>query len=156
MHSDDRDDDALIEALRGAWQGSVPPSPSRALGEEDPLTQRAVAWTRAAWLALPVPAARAPVAPISVLPRRRGRAVAAAAALLVAVGLAWLVAVSRRESAPQLDGPVATEAPAPPEPPALPEPPAPTIVAVDDHRIELRSGPVRLYLITESHPEDPR
>lgn len=38
--------------------------------------------------------------------------------------------------------------------PAAPAAPAATIVAIDEHHLELRSGPVRLYLLTD--PPSPR
>ena len=166
---DDAPQDEWLEALRGAWQQGPAPAPHRPLAEEDPATRAAVRWVRDAWLALPVPAARAPRS----LPRAepppvvhlRWRRVAAAAALLLALGVPLLVVAARhagRSRAPDV-APVA-EAPAPPAAPTLDgapcaEPPAAQVAAVDEHHLELRSGPVRLYLITDSppsHAEVPR
>jgi len=174
MNADDREpqrdepQDEWLEALRGAWQQGPAPAPDRSLAEEDPTTQAAVRWVRDAWLALPVPAAQAPRAaphaapPLDVHPR--WRRVAVAAALLLALGVPLIVLATRRaaESRPA-DGELVANEPGPlpkvapgPQTPPLPATataePRPQVAAVDEHHLELRSGPVRLYLITASSP----
>jgi len=177
MSPDDRDgQDEWLDALSDAWRQGPAPAPDRALADEDATTQAAVRWVRDAWLALPVPAAQPPRvvesvaarAPLAPVERLRWRRLAVAAALLVALGLPLLVLVTRRavESRPPDGAPVADApgpAPAPAEPaaprPAAAPEPAVQVAAVDDRHLELRSGPVHLYLITASpsnHDEVPR
>ena len=180
--------DDWLDALRDAWRQSPAPAPHRALADEDGATQAAVRWVREAWLALPVPALRLPTravpAETPVIASSRWRQIAVAAALLVAVGVPLLVFAARRAIeerlqplAPVAEAPRAEPlppplvAPAPPGPPAVPAvpavpadesmrpEPAAHVAAVDEHHLELRSGPVRLYLITDSppsHDEVPR
>lgn len=155
---DDEPQDEWLDALRGAWQQGPAPAPDRALADADPTTRAAVGWVREAWLALPVPAARAPRvwesvtarAPLTPVERLRWRRLAVAAALLVALGVPLLVLVTRRgaESRPADGAPVA-DVPGPAPTTAEPEPAA-QVAAVDGNHLELRSGPVHLYLITAS------
>jgi len=172
----ERPPDDWIEELRAAWRDEPAPASDRPLAEEDTQTRLAVEWLRQAWLALPVPVASAPrVVTAAIRPRARWR-YAAAAALLLALGVPLAVGAWRRAHRPAAQpapvataesaesaGPVATavspEAPAPPVTPAEPTAPVATIVAIDEHHLELRSGPVRLYLLTDPpppHPEDLR
>jgi hypothetical protein len=133
MSVDDRGPDPeWLDALAGAWQRLPPPSPDRPLAEQDPATRRAVEWMRSAWLALPVPAALPPRVVRRPFARGRWLRVAAAAALLFALGAPVLVVAWRARRG---------------EPPALA--PDATVIAVDAHKLELRSGPVRLYLFTD-------
>lgn len=164
----DEPQDEWLEALRGAWQHGPAPAPDRSLADEDATTQAAVRWVRDAWLALPVPAAQAPrpaphaAPPLVVHPR--WRRVAVAAALLLALGVPLLVFAARRAAESRTHGgrlaaeetgppPAVAPGPQPPPPPAAATPePGPQVAAVDEHHLELRSGPVRLYLITDSPP----
>jgi hypothetical protein len=160
-------DDWLAD-LRAAWRQGPEPASDRPLAEEDLHTRLAVDWMRQAWLALPVPAASAPRR-TPALRSRAGWRYAAAAALLLALGVPLAIGAWRHAHRPAAPpAPVATAEPAapvsPPAPtapvaPAAPAAPAATIVAIDEHHLELRSGPVRLYLMTDPpppHPEDLR
>jgi len=164
-------DDWLAD-LREAWRQGPEPASDRPLAEEDLHTRLAVDWMRQAWLALPVPAASAPrVVPAAIRPRSGWR-YAAAAALLLALGAPFAIGAWRRAHRPAAPpAPVATAepaapvsalapvAPTAPVAPEAPAAPAATIVAIDEHHLELRSGPVRLYLMTDPpppHPEDLR
>lgn len=171
MNRDGREpDEALLGALRRAWRQLPAPDACRPLEQEDPATRRAVEWVREAWLALPVPAATAPRgaahaaarARPGLLRRDRWRRFAAAAALLLALGVPLLVLALRRENGaapvartddpPALDPVAAGPATTGPTPEASPR----TIVAVGDSHLELRSGPVRLYLFTDPPFTPPR
>jgi len=167
---DDEPRDEWLDALRETWRQGPAPAPDRALADEDATTRAAVRWVRDAWLALPVPAAQPPRvsegvaarAPLAPVERLRWRRLAVAAALLVALGVPLLVLATRRavpsrppDGAPVADAPrpAPQTAPGPAAPPALPAPepePAPQVAAVDADHLELRSGPVHLYLITAS------
>jgi hypothetical protein len=133
-----------LDELRGAWRALPAPPPARELRDEDAPTRRAVEWTRSAWLALPVPAAAPPARTILRAPswreRRLWRAAAVAAALLLAASLPLLALALRRRPDATPPTPVAEHAAPPHE--AL-------VVAAHDGHLELRSGPVRLYLIPD-------
>lgn len=140
MSTEDRGpEDELLDALAGAWRELPAPSPDRPLADEDPYTRRAVEWMRSAWLALPVPAAAVPRTATRAGPRLVAHArwlrVAAAAALLLALGAPVLVVAWRANRSEQTA--------------VTPAAPTATVVAVDAHHLELRSGPVRLYLFTD-------
>jgi len=124
-----------IEGLREAWGDLEAPPPDRVLEAPDAETRAALEWMREAWRALEPPAARIPWR--VRLARRAGglRPIAAAAAVLVAAvvfGRGFFDAPSRPHEAVQ---PLA----------ALPEV---RIASLDPDRMELRSGPVRLILLT--------
>jgi len=162
MDSDRPPQDDWLAELRAAWREGPEPASDRPLAEEDLHTRLAVDWMRQAWLALPVPAASAPRVPAAT--RSIRWRFAAAAALLLALGLPLAIGAWRRthrtaaSAAPPapVAGPLAPTAPTAP---AVPPETAATIVAIDEHHLELRSGPVRLYLLTDPpppHPEDLR
>lgn len=125
-------EDGGLEDLRRAWREMQGPDPERGLGHPDAKTRAALVWLRGAWQRVAPPAlpVTAPAAPAW---RRNLALIAAAAVALVAPGLR-----QRR-------------------PPATAEPPRPSangsaleVVALTSERTELRSGPVRLILLT--HP----
>jgi hypothetical protein len=155
-------------AARDLAQGPAP-APDRALADEDATTRAAVRWVRDAWLALPVPAAQPPRvsagvaarAPLAPVERLRWRRLAVAAALLVALGVPLLVLAARRavrrgrrtaHRSPTRPAPRPRARPSPPRRPALPapEPCRPRSPPSTTDHLELRSGPVHLYLITAS------
>jgi len=162
-----------LDALRATWRELEPPAPDAALDAPDPRAEAAVEWMRAAWRELEPPPAEIPWR-LRARPRRRTLArLAAAAAILVA--LAWsLRELARRDTEVPDEVAVATvetgadsEHRTPPPAPAHgagrpgggredeTAPPSadtgdePVLVALASDRMELRSGPVRLILITE-------
>jgi len=144
-----RDEEPLREFAEAF--GSLPAPPStRALPAEDEATRRAVEWMRTA-LEAQQPAGDG----LSDLHARRAarlrpfawRPLAAAAVLLVLLGgPAWLVLRGERAS---LETDVAPTAPTA----SLPGTPSPSgLVAVSEHALELRSGPVHLLLVLQPVP----
>jgi ferric-dicitrate binding protein FerR (iron transport regulator) len=143
-----RDEELPLDELRRAWATAEPPRPDAALDAADASTRAAVAWMQAAWNRVEAPA---PVVPLALRARRRGwrrwaQPLAAAAGVLVALG-AWL-ALQRipggarpggvdTETTAQVEGPA----------PALPDTKV-EVAALAPDRVELRSGPVRLILLT--------
>jgi hypothetical protein len=143
---DESERDALPEDLRRLYARLQPPPLADDIAEADPETARAVRWMQAAWQELEIPAARVPNLARRA-PRRLRRlhfALAAAAGLLLAAGAALWRGLAG----------------APPEPaarlaegPALPAADRVEVLAALPDRVELRSGPVRLVLLTPPIPE---
>jgi hypothetical protein len=164
-----------LDDLARAFRDWPAPAATRDLPDEDEATRGTVAWMAAALRAqAPSPAAAAPPrapwrrAPAPARWRLRDwRPLAAAAVLLLLLGGPLLLVTDR---GPRPAPPLADAGPAVPQPapdgPAAPLPPEPVmatepglVVAVDRQRIELRSGPVHLLLLTRSRPdptEEPR
>ena len=136
--------------LRRAWSRLEPPRPDPDLEGSDEPTRAAVEWMRAAWSRLEAPA---PVVPLALHRRRSGwrrwaQPLAAAAGVLVALGV-WL-ALQRLEPGVRPDG-VDTETTARThvgEPAPVPLDDGVELAALAPDRVELRSGPVRLILLT--------
>lgn len=135
---DDPRDDAL-ELLQRAW-GELPTPPAhRDLEDEDDTTRAAVSWARDAFAALEPPAPVQRLRPVSRPRAARPstwRRHAAAAAVLLSLALAL-------RSRPE--GGVAVPIPEPTDV-------GPRLVAVADDQVVMRSGPVRLVLITSTDP----
>lgn len=136
------------DELREAWDALEAPDPD-ALAERD---DAALAWMRSAWRAVEAPPAAIP--PRLARPTWRAlprvAALAAAAALLVALGTWWRIGPGPAPAGP---GPIAqasVEETAPE--PAAEEPPV-QLASIEPDRMELRSGPVRLYLVTGTSAE---
>lgn len=134
--SDERDDAERVRALRELYRRLTPPAPADELAEADAEAARAVRWMQAAWRGLEVPPAVAPVRRVAV---SRSRLVRRALPWLVAAGvLAGGTALWLRARGPQ-------PAPSPEEHLSA----APVVVEdVRADRMELRSGPVRLVLLS--------
>jgi len=142
------DREERLRELEAAWRSLPLPPPNRELEDEDPATRQAVEWMRSAWVSLEIP--RAPAPPVPMRARRRwpSRLARIAAVLVLALGALLL---ARSISAPD-ETEIArtpptndTEARQGPDPP----PPAVALLAATADRIELRSGPVRLVLLTD-------
>ncbi|MCZ6596974.1 MAG: hypothetical protein O7B99_04990 [Planctomycetota bacterium] len=151
-----------IDDLRRAWQGLEPPETGGALGAQDPETRASVDWMRAAWLGLEPPPTRVPVRSghlrrKELLRPERVLLRVAAALLFIASGaaLAWKlfdVPSGTSEPAPA----VARNGAAAGEPiESTPAEEDQVVIAslAHDH-IEMRSGPVRLILLTDSGVTD--
>lgn len=175
MHSDDG-----LDPLRAAWERLEAPEPDRALEDPDEATRAAVAWMRGAWAALePLPVeVPAELAAERSQARTRARSWAplagALAALVVALLAAGLWSAAQRGRAvqetvlgalPSRDAePREVQLPREAEPtavmpdePAAPEAEPPRgvrLAALSDDRMELRSGPVRLILLTNTAGAD--
>lgn len=127
--------DLPLDELRSAWSSLEAPEP-----RPDAATVASVEWMRAAWRALPVPAADP-----SVLVSRRRRAERqtiatwAAAATVLLAGIAFSV---QRLTPPARSGVEVTAIG------GEPSSTKPYIAAVESDRVEMRSGPVRLILLT--------
>ena len=165
------DDDPLRE-LSEAFGALPAPPPTRELGDEDAATRRAVAWMAAA-LAAQQPASDglAALQARRAAPLRRWawRPLAAAALLLVLLGGPILLAVRASRARPAAGPPTLAIAPPgpvtapptapvaapPPTAPVAPAPPRPVLVAVAEHRLEARSGPVHLLLVLDQPPPSP-
>jgi hypothetical protein len=161
----DAERDPLVDMAR-AFRGWPAPDATRELRDEDQATRRAVAWMAAALRAQGP--AMASAGPPQVLRRRAPapprwrlqdwRPLAAAAVLLALLGGPLLL---MREPARVPELPLADRGPG-----TLPTSAVPAmatepglVVAVYRQRIELRSGPVHLLLLTRSRPdptEEPR
>lgn len=165
-----RDDE--LDALRAAWERLDAPEPDRALDEPDEATRAAVEWMRTAWAALEPPPVAVPVpSPARLEEARTHRrwpllgALAALLAALAAAGL-WAGLERRREEPGPVVGvltvptvePDASGALEPADgidgssPAAREDGPssAVQVAALSEERMELRSGPVRLILLTDS------
>lgn len=147
-------DDPFAE-LGAAWRSMPTPEPTRDLAGEDERTRAAVAWMAAAWRALEAPQAEPRSAPVPRRPRlvRRalpwvGLAAAAAAALVLA-----LVDGGAPADAPREREPVAHRDPEPLE--AQPKAPAVRVASVENDRVEMSAGNVRLIFFP-SGPTGPR
>ena len=135
-----------LEALGEAWRSLEPPAPADGLADCDPLTRASVEWLRDAWqrlepqrpVALPARSSPNPwrqaVAPLAV----------AAAVLAVLAGSAWWGTRPGPEPAPR----VADLDPTPFAGSVLPLGAGAGVSHVASDRIELRSGNVRLVLLT--------
>ncbi|HEX5009354.1 MAG TPA: hypothetical protein VFY71_03050 [Planctomycetota bacterium] len=179
MSDEPREPDDALDALARAFRELPAPAPARELQAEDEGTRRAVAWMAAAWQAQS-PASSAPPAevlarrarPAPLRVQRAWRPLAAAAAVLVLLGGAWMLAgrvLPPREATslpavaqgPGAEPPVPAVAPPEPAPPHIAPPVASAsgVVAVAEDHLELRSGPVRMLLFlkpTTSNPENVR
>jgi hypothetical protein len=131
--SDERDDEERVRALGELYRRLAPPPLADGLDEADAQTERAVRWMQAAWRGLEVPP--------STLPIRRA---AAPRKKLRRRALPWLVAagVLAGGAALLLRGPRV------PEPGEQLSAASIEIEDVRTDRIELRSGPVRLVLLS--------
>jgi hypothetical protein len=138
---DDRE--GAFDHFGGAWRSLDPPAPDDGPEPRDPVTRRAVSWLAAAWHMVPVPAVPAVPAVGTARPvRHHVRRAAAAAILISASALAWNEWHRREALAP------------PPASPATGPPPASVVLAGPD-RIEVRSGDVRLILLTSTEDSLP-
>lgn len=155
--TDERPDDGLpLDELRRAWAAAEPPPPDPDLDQADASTRAAVAWMQAAWSRVEAPV---PVAPLALRARRSGwrrwaQPLAAAAGVLLALSAAlWL----QRSGPAVRPGGVDTETTAQIEGPAPTRPDTDVeVAALAPDRVELRSGPVRLILLTgEDSPQNP-
>jgi len=131
---------ALADALAAATRELTPAAPST----QDPQTQAAVSWMRAAIAATDIP----PM-PALPLPKRRANPwrVAALAATLAVAGFA--LARLQNSASTEPEKPIIARAPEPePEPaPAVAAPPQGRPARVTDAGIEMRAGHVRLLLV---------
>ena len=148
-HDPAREEDVGAE-LRDAWRQLSPPPLPDASEAADPTTAATVRWMQSAWRALEAPPGSARLQPgssvLSTLGKRPGwspalpgrrlrpRLVALAALVLATLGVLWRV----------LAPPRATE----PEVTPLARVPAVEVLEVRPEQLELRSGPVRLVLVT--------
>ncbi len=141
-----------IETLGALWSQLQPPARGAALSAQDDATRSAVAWMQNGYAALQ------PLTPSTVArqhmarrPRRSrrpaGRSLAAAAVLAVLLG--GTLALNGLRTAPVDRGP-----PRPDDSVAVaPAAPAAAVVSgADAEHLELRSGPVRLILLTNASP----
>ena len=154
-----------LDLLREAWAGAAPPVATPKLDDADPLTRATVAWSRDAWEQLEAPAARMPLAlhvatRFASLRRAPWPRYAAAAVVLIALMLGRSLRPTDGERAPLNEttasngadtSPASTSQGTSHTPAALPER---RVVAVADDHIELRSGPVRLLLMTAAQPSE--
>lgn len=141
--------------LRAAWLRLPAPEPAGELAAADAETRAAVAWMCAAWDVVAIPAsvpllAAGPSRVHTVRPRRSRlvlpASLAAAGLLLFALAGLWLFGSGRLAGS---DAPIVRVAGGLPRPdPSTRKAAALRVAAVDAERIELRSGPVRLLLIT--------
>ena len=155
-----------LEDLREAWQSLEAPEPADELDAADARTREVVAWLRAAWRT--VEPARQPRVPAgaSILRPRFGRPALlrlAAAALILALGAAvfWRPGAEApgRPGEDEPAEPVVADGPGGPVPEVIPEQPVPEgrvqLASLSSEHIEMRSGPVRLILLTgDGHPAD--
>ncbi|GJM22874.1 MAG: hypothetical protein DHS20C15_27890 [Planctomycetota bacterium] len=147
----------IVDVLGAAWREQRAPDATPTLAASDAATRDSVRWMQDSWAQLQAPPVEVPAALRQRVQRGRApvlawRRHAAAAALLLSVGLAlrfgagWLpprALVDRgRDLGPSQD--VAHDSD------------RPRLVAAHADHIELRSGPVRLLLVTatESPPHD--
>jgi hypothetical protein len=140
-----------LDALQRAFREWPPPGPTRSLADEDAATRRTVAWLAEA-LRAQEPARTAPLRRAAPRARqtllRDARPLAAAALLLLLLGVPFLLLPERAPAPATPPTPVTRAPPAPPPGPAT----APgLVVAASRERIELRSGPVQLLLLTPAH-----
>lgn len=171
---DDRNsgDDGLGELLRGAWEELPAPEADRGAGEDpDAATRATLAWMRAAWDSQPVPEARPsevlrPVAgnvpargparaPGGAGPRTRAAdpawaAAALAAAVLGFLGFRLIPGDGSSSSGPGSPdrGRIARNSAENPGPKRVPERSPVPVASLRPDRMELRSGNVRLILLT--------
>ena len=143
----EREEDVGAE-LREAWRHLSPPPLPDAIDEADPATAAAVGWMRSAWRTLEAPSAIAVHRPDSSsserteeeqragVQRRRvaARLVALAALVLALLGVLWR-ALPRRSATDTIATPVARAS-------------AVEVLDVRPEQLELRSGPVRLVLVS--------
>lgn len=142
--SDERDDSGRVREWRELYRRLTPPPLADGLDEAEAETARAVRWMQTAWRELEVPPAVPPmrrVAPVRARFARRALPWLVAAGV-VAGGAALLLRV--RQASPHEEH--VSAAPI-------------TIEDVRADRLELRSGPVRLLLLsppeTGGAPSDP-
>jgi len=143
----------LSALLTSAWHEQPAPEATPSLAQSDAETRAAVDWLQRSWTQLDAPAlGEVPRALRRRVAQRRApvlawRRHAAAAALLLAVGLALRFSASWSTHVPRADA----------SPPVAARPSVaggPQLVSAGPGRLELRSGPVRLLLLepTDSPP----
>lgn len=149
-----------IETLRDAWMRLDAPEPSTDLSKCDPETARTVRWLQDAWATVEVPAV--PVFRAAPAPKHgRRAAIVAVAAAAAVIAIVAIRASDTGRRLPLGRGPardaVAEAKEVRREPDRLPPQPERTAasVAVGEVRdeIALRSGPVRLVLVTATETE---
>jgi hypothetical protein len=129
--SEERDGEERVRALGELYRRLTPPPLADGLDEADAETARAVRWMQAAWMGLEVPPAAVPIA---APPRKK----------LLRRALPWLVAAGVLASGAALLR-LGARAPEPEEHVSA----APIVIEdVRADRLELRSGPVRLLLLS--------
>ncbi len=164
-----------LDALASLWSSLAPPARTDDLEREDELTRASVAWMRTAWEALELPAASdaetttraaGDVLTLHAHPQRPAvdtrtapvrsmswRPLAAAAVLLLSLAgpLLLLSPAGPTTDGSAFDPRVTTHhdggEPAPQH--------GPIVTRADAHRLELRSGPVRLVLLTNTTAPSP-
>jgi hypothetical protein len=146
-------DELPLDELREAWRSQSPAEPADELEEADPKTRATVAWMRAAWQALEVPEPRLPAPRRARFVRLRPRLVplvlAAAAAVLVMLGVYLAKDASDVQRMPEQETRLAQgEGPSEPLQRTTEVASSADIAYLGDDRMELRSGPVRLVLLT--------
>jgi hypothetical protein len=142
-----------LDELREAWWSETPAEPADELDEADPKTRDTVAWMRAAWQGLEVPEPRLPAArrarPARLRPRLVPLALAAAAALLAALGIYLATDAGEVERMPAPETHLAQGgSPREPANEATEVASSGDLAYLGSDRMELRSGPVRLVLLT--------
>jgi len=155
-----RDDE--LDPLREAWRELDAPEPERALEQPDEAARAALEWMRGAWARVEPPPALVPGS------LRRARRAPRWFALAAAAGIGALLLWAALEGAgggsapdPERGATVARAEVDAPVPVPAPEPSAAAeelsaaleqveIAALSADRMELRSGPVRLILLTET------
>jgi len=153
---DEPERDLPLDELRGIWRGLEPEPPPEDLAASDPHTRAAVEWMRAAWAGLPVPQPRVPLPGRPARPRHVLRLAAGLAAAAAALALLWPTGVE--QSVQRSDDRARSEAGdtarrASVEAPARLGAEAPQLASLGPDHVELRSGPVRLILLKDRHPQ---
>ena len=140
--------DLPLDELRRAWERLETPRPEPELEDCDPRTRAAVAWMQAAWSRVEAPAPRVPLARPALRPQPWMLPLAAAAGVLLALAVVFALqrlGVGVRPA--DVDTPIAAQ-PASQGAPAPRPDDAVELAALAPDRVELRSGPVRLILLT--------
>ena len=158
MTSDRRDDlpDPVAD-LASAWAALTPPTRPEALGDQDAATRAAVSRLRASWDRVTPPATVVPPGlaarrrrDLRPVPLRVWRPLAAAALLAVVLAGPLLLAPDAPpRPAPDFDADTLAVV-SPDTPPQTVAHSTPQVVRATADALELRSGPVRLLLLTPS------
>ena len=134
-----------LDDLREAWRSVEPPPPADELADADPTTRAVVGWLREAWQGLEPRNPLRPPVPAPVLafrPATLARLAVAALVVALAAALFW-----RPEGARVPEMEVVPERLVPRE--------RVQFASLTSEHIEMRSGPVRLILLTgDGHPAD--
>jgi hypothetical protein len=138
-------DDLPLDELRRAWRGLEPELPAEDLSEVDPTTRASVEWMHAAWSSLQVPAVRVPSRRLVHPVLRLAAGLAAAAAVLASL---WLAGNQGRLQRSEDFARSESEAPIAPN-----HLEGPQLASLSSEHVELRSGPVRLVLLTDQRPQ---